>query len=68
MLNIDLDISMIMELKLNNDKEKAFDLYKMAAEGGNVDAQKCLATLYEKGEGTQKNIDSAIYWYKKALN
>ena len=39
----------------------------MAAGGGNVDAQKCLVTLYEKGKGTQQNINGAIYCYKKAI-
>ncbi|POG60691.1 hypothetical protein GLOIN_2v1710856 [Rhizophagus irregularis DAOM 181602=DAOM 197198] len=39
----------------------------MAAKGGNVDAQKRLASLYEKGEGTNIDIDSAIYWYKKVI-
>jgi len=24
--------------------------------------------LYEKGEGTAKNIDGAIYWYKKSAD
>jgi TPR repeat protein len=38
----------------------------MAAKGGNVDAQYSLASLYEQGEGTEKNIENAIYWYKKA--
>ena len=39
----------------------------MAAKGGNVEAQRSLASLYEKGEGTEKNIKSAVYWYKKAV-
>ena len=38
----------------------------MAAKGGNVDAQRSLASLYELGEGIEKNIKNAIYWYKKA--
>ena len=36
------------------NKEKAFELYKMAAEKGNVDAQKSLAALYQQGEGPKK--------------
>ncbi|UZO02429.1 uncharacterized protein OCT59_020910 [Rhizophagus irregularis] len=39
------------------DKEKAFDLYKFAAEGGNIDAQLALASLYTRCEGTEKNIE-----------
>ncbi|PKK63477.1 hypothetical protein RhiirC2_701786 [Rhizophagus irregularis] len=39
----------------------------MAAEGGNFDAQKSLAYLYEHGEKTGKNLENAIYWYKKVI-
>jgi TPR repeat protein len=29
---------------------------------------KCnLATCYENGEGTKKNLKKAIYWYQKAV-
>lgn len=28
---------------------------------------KSLAILCEQGEGTEKGIDNAIYWYKKAM-
>ncbi|GES75152.1 kinase-like domain-containing protein [Rhizophagus clarus] len=66
-LGQDLDIFMNMELELIMIRKKAFELYKMAAEGGNIDAQKYLASLYEKGECTQRDIDSAIYWYKKVI-
>jgi hypothetical protein len=37
----------------------------MAAEKGNVVAQKHLAS---QGEGVEKNINSTIYWYKKCLD
>src|ERR1043166_2039572 len=47
--------------------EKAFELYKIAAEGGNSSAQKSLASLYEQGKGTEKDINSAFYWYSKAF-
>ena len=40
-------------------------MYKIAAEEGNSNAQESLAYLYEKGEGTEKNTDRSIYWYKK---
>ena len=42
-------------------------MYKTAAKEENSNAQKSLAYLYEQGEGTEKNIVNAIYWYKKAV-
>ena len=50
------------------DKERALDLYKMAAKEGNNNAQKSLAYLYEQSEETETNLDDAIYWYKKAID
>ena len=46
--------------------EKAFDLYMQSAEKGNNKAQRSLAILYEQ-DTKRKNIDKAIYWYKKAI-
>ncbi|RIA85895.1 hypothetical protein C1645_830123 [Glomus cerebriforme] len=54
-------------IEIDIDNEKAFELYKIAAKRGNFDAQKCLASLYEKGECVQKEADSAINWYKKVV-
>ncbi|GBC26828.2 kinase-like domain-containing protein [Rhizophagus irregularis DAOM 181602=DAOM 197198] len=53
-------------IQFDISKEKVCELYKIAAEGGNVEAQKSLASLYGRGEGTEKNIELAIYWYNKA--
>ncbi|GBB90473.1 hypothetical protein RclHR1_17450004 [Rhizophagus clarus] len=51
--------------EIDINKKKAFDSYKIAAEGGNIDAQLALASLYAQGdEGTEKNMEMAIYWYK----
>ena len=47
-------------------EERAFDLYKVAAKEGSNSARKGLVYLYEQGEGTEKNLGKAIYWYKKA--
>jgi len=41
-------------MKRELNKEKAFDVYIMAAEGGNVNAQRKLASLYEQGKGSEK--------------
>ncbi len=38
---------MIMELGFILIKKKAFDLYRVAAEKGNIEAQKSLGLLYE---------------------
>ena len=39
----------------------------MAAKGGNINEQNSLAFSYEQDEGTERNIENAIYWYKKAM-
>ena len=55
---------------VEKDYEKAFSLYKEAAEDeyGPVRAQYHLAVMYEKGRGTEKNLDLAKEWYKKAAD
>ena len=35
-------------------------------ENGDKDAQYNLALLYTNGEGTEKNLEKAFYWYQKA--
>src|SRR6266498_3874728 len=40
--------------------------YQEAAERGDNIAQYNLGCLYEKGEGTEKNLEKAFYWYQKA--
>jgi len=49
------------------DRKKAFDSYKVAAEEDNGEEQKCLAFLYDQGEGTEKDLEQAIYLYKEAI-
>ena len=46
--------------------KKAFELYLMAANLGDDFAQANLGWMYEKGDGIEKNIDHAIYWYKES--
>ena len=48
------------------DKQKAFELYQKSASLGNSFAQYNLALKYENGEETVKNINQAIYWYRKS--
>ncbi|PKK62195.1 kinase-like protein [Rhizophagus irregularis] len=49
-----------------NNLGASFELYQKAADLGNSSAQYNLAIMYENGEVTVKNIDKAIYWYKKS--
>jgi TPR repeat protein len=46
------------------DKQKAFELYQKAANIGNYVSQYNLALMYENGNGTEKDMGQAIYWYK----
>jgi TPR repeat protein len=48
------------------DEQKAFKLYQKAAKLSNKLAQYNLALMYEDGSGVEKNIDQAIYWFKKS--
>jgi len=48
-------------------KDKAeFNKVKKLAESGDTDAQNKLGTMYELGEGIEKNIKEANNWYRKA--
>ncbi|RIA85126.1 hypothetical protein C1645_831239 [Glomus cerebriforme] len=53
------------------NERRAFEFYKKSADQGFIDAQYKLGyiytTLYEQGKGTEKSIEDAIYWYKKAM-
>ena len=43
-------------------------MYQKAANLGNCDAQYNLALIYEYGEVIKKDINKAIYWYKKSAD
>ncbi|GBB84168.1 hypothetical protein RclHR1_01080024 [Rhizophagus clarus] len=47
-------------------KQMAYELYQMAANLENDLAQYNLALMYENGDGIKKDINQAIYWYKKS--
>src|SRR6266542_492698 len=59
-INIQID-----KLTKSHDKDKYFNEIKKAAEDGHIDVQHNLATLYYNGEGTEKNLEKAFYWYQK---
>src|SRR5437667_7006935 len=42
------------------------NLLEQAAKNGNEDTINNLAVCYENGEGTEKNLEKAFYWYQKA--
>jgi TPR repeat protein len=48
------------------DKVAAFNFYKAAAEGGNMNAQMAIGWKYESGEGVARNDTAALGWYLRA--
>lgn len=51
---------------IEQDHEKAFELYLKAANLNHEYAQNNVALMYEDGIGVTKNIEEAIRWYRKA--
>lgn len=49
------------------EEDKAFPLFKKAAELGSGAAQYDLAYYYQKGYAVEKSIQKAIYWYEKSI-
>lgn len=47
-----------------NDLQKTFAEYQRKAAQGDMIAQYELGLCYEKGKGTMKDINNALYWYK----
>ena len=48
------------------DYEKALEYFTKAVDLGDVTAQFCLATLYYKGEGVEKDMKKAVYRWEQA--
>lgn len=48
------------------DKAKAFECWKQAAEQGFPNAQYYLANCYQRGEGVPINKKEAVQWFRKA--
>ena len=57
-------------IQVQQDLNKAFELFKQAAESTNKDANsgamQMLSTCYRFGYGTSKDLDKAEYWFRKA--
>ncbi|WP_043646065.1 tetratricopeptide repeat protein [Fundidesulfovibrio putealis] len=54
------------EAVTSGDYEKAFGMYKVSAEQGNVSGMFYLGVMYDDGIGIQKNYYEAMKWYNKA--
>jgi TPR repeat protein len=46
--------------------KRAFELFKLAAESGDVSSWIDLGFFYGQGLGVRKNIQKEMFWYKKA--
>ncbi len=46
--------------------EQTVQAYRQAAQRGDAGAQFKLAECYAEGDGVQKSLQTAKYWYKKA--
>jgi len=46
------------------DEEKKFKLYKLAAEYGDNNSQTIVADAYRNGKGVAKDYEQAVKWYK----
>lgn len=51
---------------ISPDLQRSLSLYRKSAEEGYLPAQNYLGFLYYKGEGMEKNVDSALFWIEKA--
>ena len=49
-----------------SDFENALIWFKKSSDQGFAEAQYNLASMYENGVGTIKNLNKAIFWYRKA--
>ena len=50
------------------DFAKSFKSFLKAADNGDAQACNIIASMYQRGQGVQYNIDQAVQWYRKAAN
>ena len=48
------------------DQKKAAELYRLAADQNHTNAQFSLGTMYENGEGVERSLEEAYFWYSLA--
>ena len=53
-------------LGVPKDENRAFNYFKIAAEGGQVNSQTALGECYLNGKGTAQNYSEALKWFTKA--
>jgi TonB family protein len=59
---------MQLQQECSNGNRQAMEQFKHKAMQGNADAQLVLGFWYEYGQNVPVNNDTAIFWYKKALD
>lgn len=57
-----------MDLFNDGDQKAAFDIWLSLAQKGNANAQNCVAVSYQKGEGVEKDIKKAVFWFEKSAS
>ncbi len=53
---------------IDQDYEKAMQLYLLAADNGSFNAQNNIGTMYYFGRGVTQSYTKAFEWYKKAAD
>ena len=64
--NISSDVSHAITAYDNSDYKTASREFKKLAENGQVEAQRFLGQMYDKGLGVPQSYGKALSWYKKA--
>jgi uncharacterized protein len=61
-------LAMILIKSEHHDQHQTFVLLEEAAKQDHPNAQYNLAVMYQKGDGTEIDMEKSIYWYQKAAN
>lgn len=62
----DADLARALAAYERSDYQTAGDVFRKLAEQGQVEAQRYLGQMFDKGLGMAKNYHQAIAWYRKA--
>ncbi len=52
---------------VDQDYEKAAELFEQASEAGDISAAYYLGLMYQEGTGVEQDIDEAVKWYTMAI-
>lgn len=58
--------SIVSEKETNDYRSPTIEDYLKRAKNGEAFAQCCCGSIYENGDGCEKDIEKAIYWFTKA--